>query len=815
MPHHEFPALSLIPVWSTQVPPSAQDRSSFPIWAEQFDRATIAGVNDNKHGLLSSGVKLNAEMMKFFGFPDVAVDRAALGIPALLDRELRRFVLPSFHTKSVLDQAEHVGLLIQEEQAESGREELNLDYTPHLVTPMLFISKTKFNGTVKERLADDHSRTGLNGATIKIITIMPTPFSAIPLMRPNAVLGSTDGKQAFRHHALMARIADLWGSALPPTMAPFRRRFLDFGQLNGPALALDFVNSISLIEADLMGFDSITMIDDAFFAAMSFPELARLINDHIWFCNLIGYENNLDKIEVGVQIPWYGVLYDCICDSKEDWLKARQAGAAPSTRRSGAIKVRPERLSHYLAQCQLLLDTGINTGFVGMWADLEQLLGRLNFAAPEIWGAKCYLFEAYEALYGTGSIATQHDDDFDFSKPELSIFVDDAGRPTTKRATRLRAALPVLGRRIGGPVPRTRDPALPIALTEGLRMVLRWWLDNARERSSIGLPLHLDQPLSGPWRGQTIDTIHQVHQNLSITSEGIACLIGDAARDDTSAAGGYFFRHEYRRVDYTEPDRQALSINHMEMDTQLRAVLEFLQTAAFTTKEDRVILYCDNLGDVYILKSGSSSSPELRRLVRLVYAHSWQLRIEFWPIWIKSDDNPVADGISRVKVPTQTSDHRFRFLLELCLEFNLPPHTLDGWANINGSNALCELFCSELNSFFDHDLASHNVWVNMDFSSIASALRHLTDCIIRNKSSFPTTATVLVPNRGPKDTSWRYLLQRPGARGRLLHSFPAYSKPLFDSAATHASSSAPFIQDHPRVLLDSGTPFVVEVWRFD
>ena len=99
------------------------------------------------------------------------------------------------------------------------------------------------------------------------------------------------------------------------------------------------------------------------------------------------------------------------------------------------------------------------------------------------------------------------------------------------------------------------------------------------------------------------------------------------------------------------------------------------------------------------------------------------------------------------------------------------PFTLDACCNADGSNALCDNWCSPANSFLQVDsLADQHVWVNAPFRKVKKFVRHYLQ--VKAKTPDRTSACILVPRW--TDPPWKGVLHGM----QLLHSFPA-GYPLF------------------------------------
>ena len=102
-------------------------------------------------------------------------------------------------------------------------------------------------------------------------------------------------------------------------------------------------------------------------------------------------------------------------------------------------------------------------------------------------------------------------------------------------------------------------------------------------------------------------------------------------------------------------------------------------------------------------------------------------------------DQAQPNGVGNNKEDRAIHMTEFLEIQELCGQ----KFTLDGCANPQGDNALCEQFCSPDNSFLDHSVVGHHVWLNAPFSQLSDFIDHY----VTQKQTSPsnTSACILVP----------------------------------------------------------------------
>ena len=142
----------------------------------------------------------------------------------------------------------------------------------------------------------------------------------------------------------------------------------------------------------------------------------------------------------------------------------------------------------------------------------------------------------------------------------------------------------------------------------------------------------------------------------------------------------------------------------------------------------------------------------------------------------------------------------FRLLEELCGQ----KFTLDACCNTSGSNALCENFCSETNSFLDNAVVGNHVWLNAPFAETFDFIDHY----VTQKQTSPsdTSACILVPRWKDRGSAHPAL-----AHMRLIKCFPKgfhlFNAPEQDGAKRRRLAGIPWPVD---VFYDPPTPVNTE-----
>ena len=117
----------------------------------------------------------------------------------------------------------------------------------------------------------------------------------------------------------------------------------------------------------------------------------------------------------------------------------------------------------------------------------------------------------------------------------------------------------------------------------------------------------------------------------------------DASRSSSYSGGGYFtLDGAYDYWKYARSmSRQPIMI--LEADAAYRA----LATLAPTLKGKRVALYTDNQSFGFALERGASTSPALNTVLKRIFELSVEWSFVVQPFWIPTDDNYLADALSR------------------------------------------------------------------------------------------------------------------------------------------------------------------------
>jgi len=312
---------------------------------------------------------------------------------------------------------------------------------------------------------------------------------------------------------------------------------------------------------------------------------------------------------------------------------------------------------------------------------------------------------------------------------------------TPDRLLRLREfATTLLGRasRCQGLVPR-RQLAAFAGLAQSLYLALpaaqhflrtihnvisseRSWQAHVRLSSSARTDLQWFADLAARWNGRDIwraPTTATLHCDASTLAWG-------GVLNMTKQARGFW-----------QADQQNEHITLLE----LRSVLYTIQTFRRELEGHTVQLWEDNQAVVAVLKSWTTKSPDMMRVLRKLWLLNDSLNITLVPRYIRSADNVQADELSRRHDP---GDWRLNPAVFATLDKLWGPHTVDRFATTNNTHlprfnsALGDPLAEAVDAFSQANWPAENNWCNPPWSE----LDRLAQLLRETKAA----ATVVVPH---------------------------------------------------------------------
>jgi hypothetical protein len=221
---------------------------------------------------------------------------------------------------------------------------------------------------------------------------------------------------------------------------------------------------------------------------------------------------------------------------------------------------------------------------------------------------------------------------------------------------------------------------------------------------------------------------------------------------------------------------------------ELLAVLYGLRKYAGTEwKGCRVLVRSDNMTTVAALNRRSHILPHLDAILAQVRSLCEEHKLDIAAQHIPGVQNELADALSRFLARPYTSDWRVHDSVFRKWDKAFGPHTVDGMAAADGSNAVLPKYWSREDDFMNQCLEGHNVWLNVDFTVAGPALQHICEQQIRFPAS--VAATVVVPYR-PTKAWWRLYVRR----AEVVGVYPP-GTPLFSARRADATEA-----DAPRAL---------------
>lgn len=605
------PMLSDLPVFSSQVPPPARTAER-----DEFDRAVVAGWDDNE-----DGISTLTSVLKWRGME-------ALGMSAKVVRESRFGIefettgpVTSYHF-GVEGQYPEVwaarGELVTEEQgAKNPRggpaEEGPLSYVPIKVCPYVVVEKIKPSGKVAKRICFNHSGSGLNALLEKQEVLLPTVNDFARLCQPGDILGKQDGKSAFVHHPINSVVADLWGHRRLTDGGYYRRRQLDFGTAIGPAVAQRLADESTRILSEKWQLQSVTYTDDKAFPARDHGEMRRKRAQLRMHNRTIGYETDPDKDETGETITFLGVDV--------------------STTNGGFARLPQSKRDKYRESAEALLAAG-----QAERGRLASIVGQLNFASSYTAGGASHLPSLFRCVHGEFVF----EEELSASERLEEGFTSDIDLSRTRAADASRMRVGHIKTLFVKELPTWR-PTEVVPLSVEAREDLRWWVVNLRKEG--GVRLHLDCPSHrGRWDMARDFGHHAQLDKDQQTAGGVPVLTTDACLSEQRTAGGAAAGNSLYVINLTDEHKRNIGI--AELATAIHTI-EMLAPLIVTARDRRVLVRSDSPVVVFCLRRGTSSQPIINAMIRRHAQWCCDNDIEVATVFIPGKLNNIADALSR------------------------------------------------------------------------------------------------------------------------------------------------------------------------
>ena len=572
-------------------------------------------------------------------------------------------------------------------------------YYPTVIHPQGGILKE--NG--KYRPVLDCAASGLNENLVPLQCNYDLLEDTLAGIKPGDHLSGFDWKDAFLLWPRTQHHCDYLGVTTPSGRV-FRYRFTPMGLMDSPAIQSW---GARILKRAINSSLKTVCERQAVPGALDSEVLGVFVDDgklrHDKACDLTQmneqFQAYVDTIE-NLKLPGAGEI-DSI--AKRDW-------PAPTGIHTGVhidpqtmnVSVTDERRAKYLRVINDTADTleGHESVPRHLWASL---LGKLQFTAPLVKGMQARLSTPYGVL--KRPVSGRYDDWRKHSRSHC--------RPDQLRALRHAAAL----------------------LNDGEGCRRRMYYDPTDDVTTF-------------WKGLVPDS-HAEMDASSSTLSGIHVYTGDA---DKGAAGLWYKDKRHVHPFPAEHQPPHRSSNFRELSTALIGLEQWGELF----RKQRVLYRSDNTTTVAIINKGGTTAPDLLPVAEEIISAARHYDVDLAAAHIPGVQNGLADRLSRHRRHMDNDDwklgsHIFEPVHGYLRQHWLPcaptgamgSFTLDGNADVTGSNAQLPRFCSEVDSIFDRDLRGEHLWCNPAFTIIADVLRHFLEAYRSDPQH--TSGTFLLP----------------------------------------------------------------------
>jgi hypothetical protein len=243
---------------------------------------------------------------------------------------------------------------------------------------------------------------------------------------------------------------------------------------------------------------------------------------------------------------------------------------------------------------------------------------------------------------------------------------------------------------------------------------------------------------NGFFKGRTSRT-HQQMDDTSQAHAGIPVFTTDASG---TAGGGHTGELRFYKKYAEEQSAPKKSSNFREFDSGLQALKNFAVRRGW--KDRRVLWRTDNTTSMSICNRRGTMAGELKGTSREMTEFCREHGLDLGAMHVAGVLNELADKLSRHQWGFETADWMiaeevFRWAQSLVANV----FTLDGAADILGTNSHMQRFCSVADSYFDKDLAGEHLFANPDFSQLTRYLEYFKRCQARAPER--TSGTFVLP----------------------------------------------------------------------
>lgn len=781
-----------LPIWCGMVPPRGQcprnrGQASHERLVSFYDRCVVVGSENDELGVHAASKKVDAKAWIANGGSVACGLAIRYGVQLPLNGEKRPYKKHPYgnykelHTDPTMKEAFQRG---HKKMVDWGMVTGELSAPPFDIIPQFIVRQRKDDGSMKERGIQDATASGLNDIIMETACVLCGVDDIYKSFRSGDYVSGRDLSNAFWHWNYNCRFALLFGASTPDGRSTVLLRCLLMGVKNSPGVQQWFMEDLCSAMVKLNCRRPIPYIDDA---TSSQQPLPRALEEMALFDKLIGDVGLTNATEKKQGPSKDGVV---------------SLGKVTDTRGEGRGYIGEARLQRYIddpgCTVQGLLDV-IDSGAAYIPLGARAVVAsRIMYIAPQIWSGIAHVRPLYEGWVQFSSC----------KDIEATAYSEDDGSVTpsegwTSQAPRWIAdTLRVVGitehnredYAVDHPILRfwwdkakvkeadCWNPRFPVPVTKRFHECLLWWKMNVRTRN--GVPLGLGRPpgMRGRLTPDLIDVDHEFIDQHSRTRAGFHVITTDAAThgdtDDRPRAGFWYGTSERHEVLFPRGKYGIFGLEGAGM-------LAGLRTLGPKVPTNEVVIRNDNQAGVQAMNKGMSRDDDFQDIITDTYEESWLQRRAITFVWLCTNCNWLADGISRGTIKVTSCDFMFS-ADEFALMTKRIGHSpdIDGFANEEGDNSLCKRWLCPARSFFTADLRGLHVWINADFLLIVEAIEFW----LKAKHAAPacTRATVLVPVYS-KSRPWARLLEKHFTR---IHEYPLGSYLFYSRPASRTATES-------------------------
>lgn len=606
-----------LPIWSGQVPPEKGTRER-----EEFEACCIAGWEDDTWGKSTRTQVMRPDRMKAWGFQNEIVRIVEEGMQMQFDKPVQRFIFGGEREGLYRGTRERMQEL--EEAQEKGKSpnggevsEGPLSYRPWVVTPMVAVERER-EGVKKTRICYDHRGSGVNGCLKKAKCSLPNIDSLARILHSDGYIVQRDGKAAFGHIPINARVAECFGFLRLKDGSFGRRRQTDFGTTTAPAACQNLSEEIVRIVGSKRGVGMVIYVDDWAVSLRSKEDSRAFIPWLDAFSSDIGYYFDPQKSREGEVVVFLGVEVSCVGD--------------------GWVCISKEKANKYSEEVREWKGKRKGTK-----RELAGLAGRLNFAASVTPGGASRLMALFRDVVGDFTLEKQEGEAQRWEKMSLASGENERGmwKRKTMRGAVEKAWVKEKGRDWQG--------EKVVSLSQQTVKDLEWWERVLGERRRTSLHLR-DPQHKGRWEKQVSLESDAELDVKKKGAGGVWVITSDACKSEERTGGGWWCGAVSRAwVFDSKQAQQHINVLEMEAVKQgLKAMGEVIvEGKRHDEAEKKVLVRSDNTAVVGALTKGASGKLDFNLRVQEMKDWCYEKGISLRVRYISTTANDRADRLSR------------------------------------------------------------------------------------------------------------------------------------------------------------------------